>query len=105
MKLQISTLNVKGLATPAKFTRTAKLLKKYKKIDIFILQETNIPSTKLNFTMRKWPFPSFWNNHVAILINNLRIVVTNSFSTNERNLIMDFKLGSKTYRIETVYIS
>ena len=104
MKIRIATLNVKGLATPSKFRNTTNLLKKYKNIDIFTLQETNIHSDKIAFTMRKWPLPSFWTNEVAILINNPRIVVNNSFSTNSRNLILDFALGSKVCRIETVYI-
>src|SRR6266487_5651262 len=104
MRIRIAILNVKGLATPSKFRKTANLLKKYKNIDIFTLQETNIHSDKIAFTTRKWPLLLFWTNEVAILINNPRIVVNNSFSTNSRNLILDFTLGSKLYRIETVYI-
>src|SRR6266487_1049648 len=104
MKIRIATLNVKSLATPSKFRKTANLLKKYKNIDIFTLQETNIHSDKIAFTTRKWPLPSFWTNEVAILINNPRIIVNNSFSTNSRNLILDFALGSKLCRVETVYI-
>ena len=42
MKINIATLNVKGMAGPDKFTKMANLLKTYKDIDIFTLQETNI---------------------------------------------------------------
>ena len=42
MKINIATLNVKGMASPDEFTKIAILLKTYKDIDIFTLQETNI---------------------------------------------------------------
>src|SRR4051794_7263026 len=99
MKIRIATLNVKDLATPSKFRKTANLLKKYKNINIFILQETNIHPNKITFTSKKWPLPSFWTDQVAILINNPRIVVNNFLSSNNRNLILDFTLGSKLCRI------
>src|SRR5438270_3825919 len=104
MTLQSASLNVKGLATPSKFSFTANLLKKYKNINIITLQETNISPKKLLFTSKKWPLMSFWTPHVAILINNPRIKVENVFSTNKRTLILDCILNSIPYRIETIYV-
>src|SRR6185369_8118275 len=104
MKINIATLNVKGMAGPDKFTKTANLLKTYKDIDIFTLQETNINIENIQKTTKKWPKDSFWSPHVAILINNRRIKITNILSTSSRSMVMDFTLHSVNYRLETVYI-
>src|SRR2546421_1437427 len=104
MKINIATLNVKGVAGPDKFTKTANLLKTYKDIDIFTLQETNINIENIQKTTKKWPKDSFWTPHVAILINNRRIKITNIFTTSSRSMIMDFTLHSVNYRLETVYV-
>ena len=104
MKINIATLNVKGMAGPNKFTKTANLLKTYKDIDIFTLQETNINIENVQKTTKKWPKDSFWTPHVAILINNRRIKITNIFTTSSRSMIMDFTLHSVNYRLETVYV-
>ena len=104
MKINIATLNVKGMAGPDKFNKMANLLKTYKDIDIFTLQETNINIENVQKTTKKWPKDSFWTLHVAILINNRRIKITNIFTTSSRSMIMDFTLRSTNYRLETVYV-
>ena len=53
MNIQIAMLNVKGMATPSKFSSIANLLKNYKKIDIFTLQEMNIRQENINFNTKK----------------------------------------------------
>ena len=53
MKINIATLNVKGMAGPDKFTKMANLLKTYKDIDIFTLQETNINIENVQKTTKK----------------------------------------------------
>ena len=56
MKINIATLNVKGMAGPEKFTKTANLLKTYKDIDIFTLQETNINIENIQKNGRRTSF-------------------------------------------------
>ena len=104
MNIQIATLNTKGMATPSKFKNTATLLKSYKNIDIFTLQELNITSTNLKFITKKWLNALVWTTHTAILINNPKIIINNTFATNKRALIIDLALGSHSFRIETVYL-
>jgi len=104
MKLRIATLNVKGMAGPSKFSKTANLLKTYKDIDIIAIQETNINIENLQKTTKKWPKDSFWSPHVAILINNRKIQVKTVFSKSTRSMVMDFSLHDINYRIENIYV-
>src|SRR5581483_3671739 len=104
MTLMIATLNVKGVATPNKFKKTANLLKSYKDIHIITIQETNISPENLSKTAKKWPKESYWTPFVAILINSKKISPTNIFSTHPRHLVMDFTYNQEEFRLETVYI-
>lgn len=104
MNLNIATLNVKGLATPKKYTKTANLLKTYKDIHIFTLQETNIHPSKIPFITKKWPFFSFWTPHTAIIVNSPSITVDHISSPSERNIIIHFSYKSKKFTLETIYV-
>src|SRR6266516_1591600 len=86
MKINIATLNVKGMAGPDKFTKMANLLKTYKDIDIFTLQEVNyrlktfyVPPDKIKRTtfLESWT-PSFSHtNYILTGDFNLNLVSAN----------------------------
>ena len=57
-KIKIATLNIKGLNNKSKAQRTLTLLKSYK-LDIILLQETNLTDTATrNFLSQQWNYDS-----------------------------------------------
>src|SRR5438067_4469662 len=77
-KIKIATLNVKGLNNKSKAQRILTLLKSYK-LDIILLQETNLTDTTTrNFLSQQWNYDSIWSSKTAILAGNKKIQFSNS---------------------------
>ena len=73
-KLTMATLNVKGLNDKQKQRNTLTLLKSYK-LDIILLQETNLNNKDTReFLQQQWPFDSIWSSKTAILAGNKNIL-------------------------------
>src|ERR1700752_2846822 len=86
-KVYIATLNVKGLNNQEKQRKTLTLLKSYK-LDIILLQETNLENQNTrDFLKKQWPFDSIWADKTAILASKKEIKLQDPQTSHERRVI------------------
>ena len=96
-------MNCKDINEVTKFQKIMNIFKAYY-ADIICLQETNLKLIHNNYIIKNWQLFSTYNYYTAILINNPKIQVKNSFSQfNGRSLKIDFKLNNLEYRLYNIY--
>src|SRR6185295_6635679 len=100
-KLTIATLNVKGLNDKQKQRNTLTLLKSYK-LDIILLQETNLNNKATReFLQQQWPFDSIWSSKAAILSGKKNILFKDNKTEQNGRVITT----TTSYRNHTIKIS
>ena len=103
-KVKIATLNVKGLNNKSKQQNLLTLLKSYK-LDIIMLQETNLNNKKTQeFLKQQWIYDSIWTKKTAILAGSKDIEFKNiQISHEERVITTDIVFKGYSLRITNVY--
>jgi exonuclease III len=103
-KLTTATLNVKGLNDKQKQRNTLTLLKSYK-LDIILLQETNLSNKDTReFLQQQWPFDSIWSSKAAILAGNKNILFRdNKIEQNGRVITTTTSYKNHILKITNVY--
>src|SRR5947209_6630967 len=104
LKFKIATLNVKGLNNQQKQRNTLTLLKSYK-LDIIMLQETNLNDQNTqNFLKNQWIFDSIWTNKTAILAGNKNIIFKDTeIDLDNRVISTSFVYKEFTFQISNIY--
>src|SRR5205085_10796676 len=102
--IKIATLNVKGLNNLDKRIRTLTLLKSYK-LDIILLQETNIFDIATQYFLKdQWSFDSIWTGRTAILAGNREIKLQDIRVLQEDRIISTcFTFKKFSFHIVNVY--
>lgn len=102
--ITVATLNVKGLNNRNKCKETLTLIKSYK-IDIIIIQETNLNNISMqSFLKNQWHFDSIWSSKMAILSGNRKINFSNQqISHSGRVITVNFYLKHLTFQATNVY--
>ena len=103
-KVYIGTLNVKGLNNQEKQRKTLTLLKSYK-LDIILLQETNLDNQNTqNFLKQQWPFDSVWADKTAILAGKRNIKLQDiHISYGGRIISLNISYKNLLFQITNVY--
>ena len=103
-KLKIATSNVKGLNDRGKQQNSLTLLKSYK-LDIIMLQETNLNNEKTqSFLKHQWSYESIWTKKIAILAGDKNIEFKNIQIGHEgRTITTDLVFKGYSLRITNVY--
>ena len=103
-KLTVATLNVKGLNDKQKQRNTLTLLKSYK-LDIILLQETNLNNKATReFLQQQWLFDSVWSSKAAILAGNKNISFKDNKTEQNGRVITTFtSYRNYTIKITNIY--
>jgi len=103
-KLTTATLNIKRLNDKQKQRNTLILLKSYK-LDIILLQETNLSNKDTReFLQQQWPFDLVWSSKAAILAGNKNILFRdNKIEQNRRVITTTISYRNYTLKITNVY--
>ena len=103
-KVKIATLNVKGLNNKSKQRNSLTLLKSYK-LDIIMLQETNLENTHTrNFLKQQWGFDSYWTSKTAILTGNRNLKLENvKESHNGRVITANLICNQYSFLLNNIY--
>ena len=104
--IKIATLNIKGLNNLDKQLKTLTLLKSYK-LDIILLQETNIfDIATQQFLKDQWTFDSIWTGRTAILAGNKEIKLQDIKKSQEDRIISTCFIFKKfSFHIVNIYAS
>ena len=104
LKLKIATLNVKGLNDRGKQQNLLTLLKSYK-LDIIMLQETNLNNEKMqSFLKQQWTYNSIWTKKTAILAENKDIEFKNIQTSHKGRIISEnFVFKGYSLKLTNVY--